>query len=49
MNGEYTSTIIGYVGIVCVILLPFIIIWLLIHQPKSLKSPNFRNIWGKLY
>ena len=34
---------------ICALLLPLIIIYLLIHDPKTLKSPNYRNRYGALY
>jgi len=48
-NGEVVGTIIGYVGIVLVVLVPFIIIVLLFNSIETLKKDTYINRWGILY
>jgi len=48
-NGEVAATIVGYVGITFVFLVPLIIFLLLFNSIETLKKDKYINIFGILY
>jgi len=48
-NGEKVSTVIGYSGMILVLVLPIAIIILLLQNIDTLKQDSYINRWGAVY